>query len=130
MQQSTLQSMMALNASNIANRDIQIGFNLDQARWQKNKGNISIAADNYREADKERKKKAKAVALQYKMKAELMALQATTRIANKAEKLYLTVGMLYTAPSLATTVEKEAALDLLIEQHIPKKPDSRITKAA
>lgn len=129
MKAHTLQAMMAVNADRITNIDIQIGFHQDQAANFKTKKETAFMIDSYIKLGRERRKMAKATEMQREMKAELLYIQRTARIARNTTKLAV-YGHTFVAGINDTSVEIEDEQGRLLDHLAPKKPDSRLLQKA
>jgi len=91
MNNSQLQSVIALNAKVITNIDIQIGFHKDQAMMFKDKGEKAFSVASYKKVAKERAKLAKATLLQRQLLAEYKYNQRMEQSIKVAQELNVNI---------------------------------------
>lgn len=124
MKTNVIQSMIALNAGRIHFLHCTIEDHLFQASYDRLHGNDGYAADELRQADRERAKLRKAVELQRDMKAEMAGINREARIVRKVALVRDCVDL--SGIDVLTSYEQEDVLDKLIAMFVPKKADSRV----
>jgi hypothetical protein len=125
MKNSTLQSLMALNAKLITDTEGRIDSYLVSARAELQLGEKAFAIEDYKEANVYRKVLAKLVKNQKELKAAMAENNTVSRIRAKGVRMFGAELEAEMSAPLVTSVEVEAALDEALALKFPPKADTR-----